>query len=295
MTTTTQPASGSSFAHAQPLDAFTRILVHVAADRPSQSRMSVGSTLADRFRGRMTGVYVPKLVMPTLLGTPEFPTALLLDLEARALDDAENARRLFRECVAEKGSAAEWLVVRGDPVNALTSAARYMDITVLGQIAPDAPNIDGTVRPEAIAFGSGRPVLIIPYIGAPSEVGSRIVVAWDGGREAARAVADAMPLLRQAGAVWVISIDGTANAPGDDSAAEDLCSFLADHGVAARPETLGVDEAEASDVVLSRIVDLGADLLVMGCYGHTRLHESVLGGMTRDILRHMTVPVLMSH
>lgn len=295
MTTMAQPASEPSPARAQPLDAFKRILVHVDVDRPSQSRMSVASTLAERFGGRMTGVYVPKLVMPALLGTPEFPAAVLLDLEARTLEDAENAGHLFRDHVAKKGLEADWLVARGDPVSALTNASRYMDITVLGQIASDAPNIDGTVRPDEIVLGSGRPVLITPYIGAPSEVGSRIVVAWDGGREAARAVADAMPLLRQAGAVWVISIDGTADTLGDDSAAEDLCSFLADHGVAARPETLGADEAEPSDVVLSRIVDLGADLLVMGCYGHTRLRETVLGGMTRDILRHMTVPVLMSH
>ena len=152
------------------------------------------------------------------------------------------------------------------------------------------------VRPEELALGSGRPVLVVPYIGSAVSPGKRVVIAWDASREAARAVADALPLLARASSLWVVTIDGKGSGMIDRSdSAEDLCRYLADHGMQAKPDRLQTEEGSEADILLSRIADFGADLLVMGCYGHTRLRELVLGGMTREILQHMTVPVLMSH
>ena len=129
-------------------------------------------------------------------------------------------------------------------------------------------------------LGSGRPVLVVPYIGGSSNPGRRIVIAWDESREAARAVADALPLLMQATEVRIASIGAEASSATDGpSAGEALRHFLSDHDIVAKAETLYLDECSEADVLLSRIADLGADLLVMGCYGHTRLRELVLGGM----------------
>jgi nucleotide-binding universal stress UspA family protein len=121
------------------------------------------------------------------------------------------------------------------------------------------------------------------------------VIAWNGSREAARAVGDALPLLREAEQIWVVSINAEEEAKGHPGPAEALVRHLAEHGIKAEPEVLRSDNISAADLLLSRLTDLGADSLVMGCFGHSRLRELVLGGMTRDVLRHMTVPVLLSH
>ena len=171
-----------------------------------------------------------------------------------------------------------------------------MDITIVGQSNPEVPAELLVIRPEEVVLGSGRPTLVMPYIGGSSCPGERIVIAWDESREAARAVADAIPFLIQATAVWIVCIgEKVQSMTGEPSAGEALRRFLADHDIVAKAECLYPDECSEGDVLLSRIVDFGADLLVMGCYGHTRLRELVLGGLTREILQHSTVPVLMSH
>ncbi|HEX2115333.1 MAG TPA: universal stress protein [Alphaproteobacteria bacterium] len=135
----------------------------------------------------------------------------------------------------------------------------------------------------------------MPYVGSPHDFGHRVIVAWNGSREAARAMGDAMPLLRQAQSVCVVSINAEGETQGQPGPAAELTRRLADHGIQAEPQVLRSDDISAADMLLSRIADLGADSLVMGCFGHSRLREIVLGGTTRDVLRHATVPVLLSH
>jgi len=145
-----------------------------------------------------------------------------------------------------------------------------------------------------LALGVGRPVLIVPRYGTFETVGERVLVAWNGSREATRAVHDALPLLKLASSVTVLSIDPEHDT-GDRIPGADIALHLARHGVAAEGmSTVGLD-ISVGDLLLSRAADLGADLIVMGAYGHSRVRELVLGGATRHILQHMTVPVLMSH
>jgi nucleotide-binding universal stress UspA family protein len=151
---------------------------------------------------------------------------------------------------------------------------------------------------EAVLLESGRPVLIVPYVGAPPRIGSNILVAWDGGREATRAISDAMPLLVRARQVTVVTLDpGAAKRGVDTPARERLVAHLRRHGVAARIESdeLGAGDVAIGDWLLSRSFDLGVDLLVMGGYGHPRWREQALGGATQALLSAMTVPVLMAH
>jgi nucleotide-binding universal stress UspA family protein len=137
-------------------------------------------------------------------------------------------------------------------------------------------------------------VLIVPRYGVFGTVGERVLIAWNGSREATRAAHDALPLLKRATKVTVLSID-----PDHDSQrrvpSADITLHLARHGVAAEADSTVALDIAVGDVLLSRAADLGADLIVMGGYGHSRVREMVLGGATRHLLQHMTVPVLMSH
>jgi nucleotide-binding universal stress UspA family protein len=296
MATLAEQIEASRTESAATAHAFKRVLVHVDCGAWSDRRIEVAVDLARRVAGKVTGVYVARPVLPPVFMVGALPPAVLADQEKLDFDDAAAARRRFLDHVVRRGLESEWRFVRDASVSAMRRLSRYADIVVVGQADPASPDAPLAARAEEVALGSGRPVLVVPYIGAAPGLGKRIVIAWDGSREAARAVADALPLMRQASSVWVVSIDAEAGCAGDGvKPAEDLCRFLHDHGIQARPDHLRTDDCSEADVLLSRIADFGADLLVMGCYGHTRVRELVLGGMTREILRHMTVPVLLSH
>ncbi len=249
--------------------AYRDILVHLSQDRRSPARLDAAVGLAERHGGRVTGVY-----------TRSWPAA------------AVEAEAQFTERMARTDVLHEWRLLQGNPVEAVTTSARYADITVIGQTDhDDDAGIAGLA--DSLVLDAGGPVLVWPYAGTFDTCAETVLLAWNGTREAKRALSDALPLLRQAHNVIVFSIgtdDGT-HLPGAEASAH-----LARHGVKAdarhRPES---SDISAADILLSAISDYGVDLLVMGAYGHHRLRELLLGGMTRDILRRMTVPVLMSH
>ena len=154
--------------------------------------------------------------------------------------------------------------------------ARYADLAVLGQADPDNPPLGAGVV-EAVLLGSGRPALVVPFIGAES-VGQRVLVAWNATREAARALNDAMPLLAQAEKVTVLSVNPERGIGGEgDLPAADIALHLARHGVKAEAAHTTAEDVSVGDILLSRAADLGADLIVMGGYGHSRAREFVLG------------------
>ena len=211
---------------------------------------------------------------------------------------AEDRGRGFEAIARREGlGSVEVRKLAGDPVTGLAISARYADLLVLGQPDPeklDSP--DDRDFADRTVLAAGRPTLLIPYAGSFPVIGTHAVVAWSATRESARAVADALPLLKRAKRVTVIvgdakpSFNGHGQTPGAD-----IALYLARQGVkveVSQEQTAGLD---VGSLLLSRISDLGADLLVMGAYGHSRVRELVLGGVTRTILREMTVPVLMSH
>jgi nucleotide-binding universal stress UspA family protein len=143
-------------------------------------------------------------------------------------------------------------------------------------------------------FESGQPLIMVPYIQkAPLKL-DRVMVCWDGGRAAARAIADAMPLLRRAGHVDVVIVTDERG-KRDQIEGADMGAHLARHGLNVEVTRTALGDIDVADVILSRAADMSTDFIVMGGYGHSRLREFVLGGVTRSILRSMTVPVLMSH
>jgi nucleotide-binding universal stress UspA family protein len=181
----------------------------------------------------------------------------------------------------------------GDPVSVLAAHGRFVDLVVVSQ--PDRETTFPMLAHE-LAIVAGRPLLVVPRFVAPTTIGANVLVAWNGGREAARAIGDAMPLLVRAGQVQVMTISASADrATEDATSAADMAAHLARHGVKAEARNAVAADIDVANLVLSAAADLGSDLLVMGAYGHSRLREIVLGGATRGILQSLTVPVLLSH
>jgi nucleotide-binding universal stress UspA family protein len=171
--------------------------------------------------------------------------------------------------------------------------ARRFDLSIVGQSEPDVSAVEEIIAESAL-FESGRPLIIVPYIQkAPLKL-DRVMLCWDGSRAAARAAADAMPLFEQAGQIEIVVV---ANERGklDEIEGADMAQHLARHGLNVEVKRTMVGDIDVADVILSHAADTGADLMVMGGYGHSRLREFVLGGVTRTMFRSMTIPVLMSH
>jgi len=276
------------------------LLVVLDAGAPARGRIDVAAALAERFAAHLAGLYpLPIPQRPRELGyfDPAMLDPFFAEARERARDAADEVRERFEHITKLRGVTAEWRLIPEGPEADPAAHARYVDLTILGQLDPDrgeAEIIDR--RPEQVALASGHPVLVVPYAGPFENVGRRVVVGWSATREAARAVNDAMPLLMAADVVNVLTIDAHEAPRGHGALpGADISLHLARHGVKATIEQTVSGDLSVGDTLLSRAADLGADLLVMGAYGHSRLRELLLGGATRTLLRSMTLPVLMSH
>lgn len=216
------------------------------------------------------------------------------DVSQRALL-AEGVERHFRETLQPGGTVGDWHQFDAGESADLISLAMSADLVIVGQHRPDAPA--GTeFRPEEIVVACGRPLLVIPYAGTFSWVGRRVLIAWDGSREATRAVHDALPLIAGADAVTVVSAAGRESGLEEGHRSLDrIVRHLERHGLSVRREEDVLAGLPVCDLLLSRASDLDADLIVAGAYHHSQFREALLGGVSRELLDHMTVPVLMSH
>jgi nucleotide-binding universal stress UspA family protein len=207
-------------------------------------------------------------------------------------------QELFQRKVFQAGVDAEWQhvdvkVMQRTVVEVINHYASFADLVVIGQTDYRLKNKHGYVDlPGRVVLGSGRPVLVVPYAGTFTSIGEKTLVAWKTNRESSRALNDALPLLKRSGLAHIFQVNPTEQCRAD---LDRLCAHLADHAVSARTETSVVTELGIGDVLLNRIADGGNDLLVMGAYAYTHFGTYVLGDIARHILRHMTVPVIMSH
>jgi nucleotide-binding universal stress UspA family protein len=272
------------------------IVVHLDQTPRTAARLETAVNLAAAHGAHLNGLY--------LVSYPEIPGYVRVQLSddilrhqvAAVRDAATVTEALFREQVRHAGLNAEWRQVEGTVVPALARHARAADCAIVGQHDPGDDGGDDPETPDRVVLSAGRPVLVIPSAGRFPAVGRRVLVAWDGSRLAARAVNDALPFLTAARSVIVLSVNPKAGGPKSDALpAADLCSHLSRHGIAAEERTLFADDISVGDLLLSRAAEEGIDLIVTGAYGHARWREIVLGGVTRHMLQHMTVPVLMSH
>lgn len=210
---------------------------------------------------------------------------------------AEKAVAGFNNAVVELGvSSYESTIANDEAGGGIGLQARYSDIVVLGQTNPDEPSPSVLSDfPEYIIMNSGRPALIIPYAGEFKTIAQRPLISWDASREATRAVTDAIPLLKRADLVQVVifNVKTSPDAHGEQPGA-DIALFLARHGIKVEV-SVHKTSTDIGNALLSLSHDLDSDVIVMGGYGHSRLREMIMGGVTRTILKSMTIPVLMSH
>jgi nucleotide-binding universal stress UspA family protein len=270
------------------------ILVVIDNEASVKRRLAPVAALAKRSEIRVTGMYVTGLAVAQAFGDLDGWAQLVdgyLTAQRAAATKAEHA---FRAESARLDLAGDWHYREADMTEGVIALARLHDLVVMGQTDPDA--IPSGLRPGDVALAAGRPALIVPYAGDFAELGRHILVAWNGTREATRALHDAMFLIDSAEAVTVLEIDPAESVDGDpELRASHVVAALARRGVAAKPETTVSSGMPIADVILSAAADLTADLVVMGAWGHSRLREFVMGGASRGILQEMTVPVLMSH
>jgi len=276
------------------------LLVVLDADASARPRIEIAAALAERFAAHLVGLYaLPIPEAPRHFGyyDPALLNPFFEELRARAREAAAKTKEMFEHTASLRGVSAEWREIPDGADADPTLHARYADLAILGQLDLDSGEPDAIrPRPEQVALASGRPILVVPYAGNFPNVGRRVLIGWNATREAARAVNDAMPLLTAAEIVTVLTIDPREGprAHGELPGA-DVSLHLARHGVKAEIERTVSADLPVGEVLLSRAADLGADLLVMGAYGHSRARELLLGGATRSLLRSMTLPVLMSH
>jgi nucleotide-binding universal stress UspA family protein len=234
------------------------------------------------------------LIAPETGGTAGDASPAPVLPSSREAERAEQAEELFRTELRAHGVGGEWHLLSPGEIAVFIGLAKSFDLTILGQLSPEIRPTG--FRPDEIIIATGRPVLVVPYAGKFDVVGRRALVAWDGTREAARAANDALPLLENAEAVTVMLVGARETALAEQRPSiERMAHHLQRHGIPARTEETLQGDLRISDVLLSRAADLGADLLVAGAYHHSQLREALVGGVSRDLLDHMTVPVLMSH
>jgi len=275
------------------------ILVLLDASEQGKERLRLAANLASRHGAHLTGLHVFDPMPPLFIPDPSGGAAiaeLLEQLRQEALTAAAGIEAGFREQLRRDGIAGEWRLVEGSIPQRTALHARYADLVILGQDNPDAePSADG-VTIEAVLFTSGRPVLLVPYAGRFATLGRRVLIGWNGSREASRAVHDALPLIAGAEQVTILAVNPEAGGGGHgEEPGADIARHLARHGLAVTVERAAGAEIGAGDMLLNRAAEIGTDLIVTGAYGHSRFRELVLGGVTRTLLRQMTVPVLMSH
>jgi nucleotide-binding universal stress UspA family protein len=281
------------------MSAYRTIVVHLDdAGKHRAERLDVAFGLAASFDAHLVGLYAP--------GLADVPSAAIAEAGAiegrlgarRTRQAAAKAEREFRaaakRCAMDK---TEWRASKDDALCALRLSGRYADLIVLGQQDPDSREPYEPLSSFAgdVVLAAGRPVLFVPYAGHFPAIGGRVLVAWNASREATRAVSDALPLLERAQHVEIVAFDPERGSDHGEVRSADIALYLSRHGVKAIAAEQGGTSIEIGAQILSRAADIGADLIVMGGYGHSPFRERVLGGATRTLLESMTVPVLMSH
>jgi nucleotide-binding universal stress UspA family protein len=274
------------------------ILVHLDASPRSAHRLHVARQLAAVHEASVTALFAVNssfVEMPFAMAESSDAGAMALKLDA---DRRERARSSLNLAAEGRGPEVHWQELRGEPpIWGFTQAAYCADLLVLGQREPGVATTGDLPSDfvESVVIDSGKPTLVIPYAADTTTIGKKILVAWNASRESSRALSAALPLLARAGEVHVVSWSdpqAASQAAGDRALLE---QYLASHGVQATLHWHGDGPREAGERLLSLAADLGSDLLVMGCYGHSPTRERVLGGATRTVLQSMTVPVLFTH
>jgi nucleotide-binding universal stress UspA family protein len=271
------------------------ILVNLATGIENDATIDYAISLATAFEAHLAAVAFAEDAIPPAMLAGEIPPPWIDEMRQEAQDAAKAAVAKFEASAKRAAISAQagWLPASLDgPAELFGRMARRFDLSVVRQAEPGA---DGTASLliEAALFETGRPVLVVPYIQKGGIKLDQVMVCWDGSRSAARAAADALPFLKRAKIVQLVMV--SQHGKSDETPGADIAQHLARHGVTVEIKQIVASDTKTADVLLSHAADSSADFLVLGGYGHSRLREFVLGGVTRSILATMTAPTLMSH
>ncbi len=213
-------------------------------------------------------------------------------------EHSDSVEASFNEAVRKAGVRGEWRLVDSASVDISDGVIAHgyqADLVVASQKNSEVANGIEDDFCDRLVMEAGRPVLLVPMSGEFKTLGQHVVVGWNAGREAARSVFDALPILKQAARVHLVWVDPQGSTSAGDLPGAEIAASLARHDIEVTAEALKGDHEGAGAALISRATELGADLLVTGAYGHSRVREFVFGGVTRTMLKAMPVPVLMSH
>jgi nucleotide-binding universal stress UspA family protein len=276
---------------------YRNLLVHIPTERSPRPAIDASVSLAMACGAELSAFAVGYESVNDVPFAAEGGVAmapLFEEQHARALESAKAALAVFE--VEARGANVKYKTRPlgasfAEAASIISANARLCDLTVVSQPDPDRETSDNLL-PQTILLQAGGPLLVVPYTFRGALRTDRIGICWDGGRLAARALRDAMPLIPKASALIILAV----NEPVSVEASPDrLQARLASLGLPAKVIKLQADHSTIQPTILSAAADEGLDLLVMGGYGHSRLQEVMLGGVTRDMFRCMTVPTLMSH
>ena len=271
------------------------ILVNLSTQTDRDAACDYAISVAREFEAHLTGV-----AFDYVAGIPGtiFDGGVATVIAAYRAENrrvAQLAKDKFENVAKEAGVLAEAHILTAGVAAAgatFGNTARNHDLSIVGQPRPDSEAMEELIV-EGALFGSGRPVLVVPYIQRTGLKLDRVMVCWDGSRNVARAIADAMPILKRAGAIDVVTIqpqERRSELPGAS-----IARHLARHALKVELKQMVGTDIDVPNMVLSYACDSSTDLIVMGGYGHSRLREFVLGGVTRGMLENMTVPAFMAH
>ena len=272
------------------------IVVNLSVSQNGGPAGDYAVSVASAFEAHLTGIaFVFDPIVP-VSGTGYIPAEVIESQQADNEAAAKAAIDRFAAATDRAGLSAEPLTLTASLAGAgdqFGRIARRFDLAIVGQAEPKTSTVDEIIA-ETTLFESGGPLIMVPYIQkAPLKL-DNVMVCWDGSRQAARAIADAMPLLVKAGRVEIVIITNERGKQ-DEIEGADMGQHLARHGLKVDVHRIAGGHIDVADALLSRAADSGADFMVMGGYGHSRLREFVLGGVTHSIFRSLTVPALMSH
>lgn len=269
------------------------ILLHLSNDSQLDARIEAALGLAAENNAHVIGLYtIAQVTVPTsFMGyvPPEF-------IEQSRKSEEENAAKAkarFESLAAKVDCSIEVAIEEGYAPDLLNEHALSVDLVIVGQGDPEAENNAQTrYIAEEIVVSSPRPVLIIPFAGNYKNFGSHVVVGWNNTRESSRALHDSFPFLEKAEKVTLLRVNATED---ETYETEHIIAHLKRHGIDANFKSGHWPGISVGDAILDSLVDYSGNMLVLGAYGHSRLREMILGGVTRNILEHMTAPVLFVH
>jgi nucleotide-binding universal stress UspA family protein len=277
---------------------FKNILIHLDHSSGCRNRLEAAFDLARNFDAKITGLFVvPDYVVPSYVEA-QISVDVITEVTEKALARARDHLADYQKLAEEAGVSMEGHVLEGQLIPILREHSKYSDLLVLGQDQPEDLDNASYGLADSLLFDGACACMVVPHSGKLKPLGKSILLTWNASRESARALREAMPLLSRAETVVMLSSepdDGDSSMARGHPHAQELAGFLESHGITAISSGISDPDISTTDAIIGQAAEMNADLIVMGAYGHARLREIILGGVTRDLLKQAPVPLLLAH